>query len=91
MVHECVQLKQRRQHSPNSAYCCIASATNTSRKYTDVMAKLDGLFKVRRNVIFERVKFNRHDQREGQSAKEYINKLSALIETSNFKELLKYL
>ena len=38
--------------------------------------------------IFERVKFNRRDQREGQSAEEYINKLYALIETSNFKELL---
>ena len=62
--------------------------TDESRKkYADVMAKLDSYFKVRRNLVFERAKFNRRDQREGESAEEYITELYALIETCEFNEL----
>ena len=56
------------------------------KKYADVMAKLDDYFKVRKNLIFERAKFNRRDHREGESAEEYITELYALIETCEFKD-----
>ena len=35
------------------------------KKYAKVMEKFDEHFKVRRNVIFERVRFNKRDQLEG--------------------------
>ncbi len=41
--------------------------------YATVINKFDGFFKVRRNLIFERAKFNRRDQAEGESAEQYIN------------------
>ncbi len=40
--------------------------------YATVINKFDGFFKVRRNLIFERAKFNRRDQAEGESAEQYI-------------------
>ena len=61
--------------------------TDESRKkYADVMAKFDAYFQVRKNVRFERAKFNRRDQREGESAEEYITELYALSETCEFKD-----
>ena len=65
--------------------------TDESRKnYAEVMAKLDCYFKVRKNLIFERAKFNRREQGEGESAEEYITELYALIETCEFNELRDY-
>ena len=43
--------------------------------YKDVVGKLDGFFKVRRNVIFERARFNRRNQVEGKSVEQYITAL----------------
>ena len=57
------------------------------KKYTGEMAKLNGCFKVWRNLIFERAKFNRRNQREGESAEEYITELYALIKMCEFNEL----
>ena len=46
----------------------ILSSTNISgddrRKYEAVVAQFDGFFKVRKNVIFERARFNRRSQRD---------------------------
>ena len=61
--------------------------TDESRKkYADVMTKFDAHFQVRKNVRFERAKFNRRDQRERELAKEYITELYALSETCEFKD-----
>lgn len=57
------------------------------KKYAPVMAKLDDFFKVRRNVIFEHVRFNRRNQLEGESAEEYITILYSLIETCDYGDL----
>ena len=38
------------------------------KKYTDVLSKFNEFFKVRKNVIFERARFNRRGQQEGESA-----------------------
>ena len=39
--------------------------------YEDVLAKFYSYFGVRRNVIFERARFNRRGQKEGESAEQY--------------------
>ena len=51
------------------------------------MGKFDKYFKVRRNTIFERARFNRRSQQEGESAEQYITKLYELIEFCEYGEL----
>ena len=46
--------------------------------------KVDKYFNVRRNTIFERAKFNRHSQREGESVEHYITHLYELAEFCEF-------
>jgi len=46
-------------------------ATEERQKYETVVAKLNGYFKVCKNVIFERARFNRRNQLPEESA-EYI-------------------
>ena len=48
--------------------------------YAKVISKLNDFFKVRRNIIFERAKFNCWDQAEGESAEQYITCLYNLVE-----------
>ena len=55
-------------------------STEDQKKYDAVVGKFDAYFKVRRNIIFERAKFNRWSQREGESAEQYITELYELIE-----------
>ena len=61
--------------------------------YTVVLEKFDAFFKVRRNLIFERAKFNRRDQAEGESAEQYITCLYHLVENCDYgqfkEELLR--
>ncbi len=55
--------------------------------YATVINKFDGFFKVRRNLIFERAKFNRRDQAEGESAEQYITCLYHLVENCEYGPL----
>ena len=57
------------------------------KKYDAVVGKFDAYFKVRRNTIFERARFNRRSQREGESAEQYITELYELIEFCEYGEL----
>ena len=57
------------------------------RKYEAVMAKFDAFFQVRRNVIFERAKFNKRVQLEGESAEQFITTLYTLAETCDYGTL----
>lgn len=52
-----------------------------------MLGKLKDFFAVRRNVIFKRAQFNHHNQREGESAEQYITALYQLVETCDYKEL----
>ena len=62
--------------------------TEDERKvYATVLAKFDGYFKVRRNVIFERARFNRRNQEEGETAGKYITELYTLAENCNYGDL----
>jgi len=56
-------------------------------KYETVMSKFDEFFKVRRNIIFERARFNQRNQLKGESAETYITALYGLIENCNFGAL----
>ena len=53
------------------------------------MSKFDEYFKVCKNIIYERAKFNTRDQREGETADEYITALYELIETCEYGTLNK--
>ena len=62
--------------------------TDEERKlYDTVMSKFDAFFKVRRNVIYERARFNRRNQREGETAEQYIMELYALAEYCEYGDL----
>ena len=65
-----------------------ANASEEDRKKFDtVMEKLDGFFQVRKNVIFERARFNRRNQREGESVEEYITCLYNLVDNCQYGDL----
>ena len=56
-------------------------------KYSDVMTKLDDYFKVRKNVIFKQVRFNRRNQLSEETAEEYITALFHLVDSCNYGNL----
>ena len=57
------------------------------KRYDAVVTKLDDFFNVRRNVIFERARFNRRNQLEGETAEQYIMVLYTLADTCNYGTL----
>ena len=69
----------------------VLSSTNISTedrgKYNEVMKKLDDYFKVRKNVIFERARFNRRNQLPEENAEEYITALFHLVDSCNYGNL----
>ena len=66
----------------------VLTSTNITeadrKQYDSVVEKFDSFFNVRRNVIYERARFNRRDQLEGESAEQYITCLYSLIETCEY-------
>ena len=54
------------------------------KKYREVMSNFDEYFRVCRNIIYERPKFNMREQREGETADEYTTALYELIETCEY-------
>ena len=75
----------------------VLTSTNISaedrKKYSEVIAKFDAFFQVRKNVIFERARFNRRNQRPGESIEQYITALYGLLKSCEFgtfkEELLR--
>ena len=57
------------------------------KKYSVVKAKFDAHFITRTNVIYERAKFNRRTQQDGESVDTFITDLFALAEHCAYKEL----
>lgn len=67
-----------------------ANAIEEDRKKLDtvhVMQKLDGFLQVRKNVILERVRFNRQNQHEGESTEEYITCLYNPIDNCQYMQV----
>ena len=61
----------------------LSSMTITAAEredYDTVVAKFDAFFQVRRNVIFERARFNRRDQLQGETVEQYIMELYKLMQ-----------
>ena len=69
----------------------ILATTNISeehrKKYQKVLEKFDEFFAVRRNVIFERARFNKRTQQQGESAEDYITVLHQLAENCEYGEI----
>ena len=61
---------------------------NTRREYDEVLAKFDEFFKVRRNIVFERARFNQRNQQQNESAEEYIAVLYNLAGNCEYGTLL---
>ena len=55
------------------------------KKYDAVMKKFDEFFKIRRNIILERAKFNQRNQSGGETAEEYIIALYFLVESCEYR------
>ena len=66
-------------------------STNPSEEergsYEQVIAKFDAFFQVRRNLIFERARFNKRHQTEGESVEQFITGLYSLAEQCDFGDL----
>ena len=56
------------------------------KDYGKVLEKLDSFFDVRKNVIFERARFNQRHQRENESVEEFITSLFSLAEHCDYKD-----
>ena len=68
----------------------VLGSTNITKgeqkQYSKVLEKFDSHFQVRRNLIFERARFNKRDQREGESAEQYITALYQLAERCEYRD-----
>ena len=69
----------------------VLGSTNISsekrKQYDKVVEKFDEHFRVRKNVIYERARFNKRNQLKGETAEEYITALYSLVKTCEYKEL----
>jgi len=57
------------------------------KPYSSVRQKLNGFFQIRKNVIFERAKFNCQSQLAGETADQFIASLYSLAENCNYAGL----
>jgi ribosomal protein L44E len=71
----------------------ILDSTNISVEeravYDSVLRKLDDFFKVRKNVIYERARFNRRCQQDGETAEQFIRELHQLAEDCDYGDRTK--
>ena len=69
----------------------VLTSTNISEadrgRYAQVLGKMDEYFKIRKNVIFERARFNRRTQRQGETAEEFITSLYSLAADCQYGNL----
>ena len=57
------------------------------KKYDTVKQKFDGHFVKKRNIIYERARFNQRVQEEGEPADNFITALYGLVEHCNYGNL----
>ena len=55
--------------------------------YSKVLKKFDDFFKVRKNVIYERARFNRRKQQAGETSEQYIMTQYELVENCEYGTL----
>ena len=59
----------------------------TKKKYAKVKEKFDNHFIVRRNVIFERAKFNKRKQEDSENVDNFVTSLYTLSEHCGYNDL----
>ena len=57
------------------------------KDYSKVLEKVDGFFEVRKNIIYERARFNRRNQQSGETAEQYIMALYDLAQHCDYGEM----
>ena len=57
------------------------------KKYAKVKEKFDNHFIIRRNIIFERAKFNKRKQEDGESVDSFVTSLYTLSEHCGYNDL----
>ena len=84
------RFEQFRVASGLSGEAVLSSTRVTAEKWKEfdaVVDKFDAFFKVRKNVIFERARFNRRNQLQGESAEQYTVQLNELTENCEYGDL----
>ena len=61
-------------------------SSDDRKSYSTVMEKLNDFFKIRKNVIYERARFNRRVQLADESVEHFITNLYQLVEHWDLKE-----
>ena len=61
------------------------------KKYSEVMGTFEAFFSVRRNLIFERARFNSRTQAEGESVEQYVVALHSLARNCTYGQLTEEL
>lgn len=90
--------KEPEEHQVNTLLYCLSeeaedilTSTNISednrKKYDRVLAKFDSFFKIRKNVIIECSKFNKHSQSPDEPAEQFIASLYNLASDCDFGDL----
>lgn len=62
-------------------------ASDERKKYSEVKAKFDSYFVVKKNIIYERARFNRRVQQEGEPVDAFITDLHAMSESCEYGSL----
>ena len=68
----------------------VLDSTNISvddkKVYATVLQKFNEFFQVRRNVIYERARFNRRSQMEGETTEQFIMELYRFADNCNYQD-----
>ena len=70
-----------------SVLAAMKTSKDDRKDYATIADKFDAFFNVRRNIIFERARFNRRNQQPGESAEQYIMALYTLAANCNYAAL----
>ena len=82
--HEHLSLLSGREYGRDIRYY-MHSAEN--KKYYKVVEEFDNYFKVRKNVIYERVRFNKRNQLHNESVEQFITEVHRLGDTCEFGKM----
>lgn len=62
----------------------VQPANIEEKKYNELIKLLEGHFKPKKNIVAESFKFNKRDQKQGESIAEYIVELKSMAQTCEF-------
>ena len=86
-VHQVNTLVYCMGDAADDILCSLRLSEDDKKVYETVKSKLEQHFVKRRNIIFERAKFNGRRQKEGESVASFITDLHCLVEHCNYGAL----